>query len=188
MDGAGNVARRSPAAGTSCAGPNVVSDAMRLLLATALTATYAAALSPVQFAQRSGWHVGAGTVHACPGVPAARCSQVSSWAATIRWRDCAGCLPHRTLAQLPADGIAIQITLARERPPRAKATLAWLPQVHRSEVSKGFEGIQRRIGVYQRFARLGRYEAYVWVFFGRSRPTARQLTAANTELRTARLP
>jgi hypothetical protein len=89
---------------------------------------------------------------------------------------------------LPPDGIAIQITLALERPPVAKRTLSWPPQVRRAEIGAGFEGVSRRFGVYQRFARVGRYEAYVWVFFGRSRPTARQFAAANAELRTAQLP
>ena len=155
-------------------------------LVAAATAT--AALAPVQFAARPGWHVGVGHVAACPGVPARRCSEVGSWAATVRWRDCVICLPHRTVATLPRTGIAIQIILSRERPPAAKTTMRWPPQARRSDVTAGFEGLPRRIGVFQRFARAGTYQAYVWVFFGRSKPTTRELTAANAELKTARLP
>jgi hypothetical protein len=158
---------------------------MRLLLVGLVAA---GVLSPVRFAQRPGWHVGAGTAHACPGVPAVRCSQVWSWAATVHWRGCTGCLPHRLLATLPPDGIAIQVALATERPQVAKRTLTWPPQLRAGDVVAGFEGVSGRIGVYQHFARVGRYEVYLWVFFGRSRPSGRQLAAANAELRTARLP
>lgn len=158
---------------------------MRLLL-VALVA--AAALTPVRFAPRAGWHVGAGKVHACPGVSAVRCRAVWSWASTVPWRDCAGCLPHRTVATLPPDGIAIQISLAIEHPIVAKRRTAWPLQVRTRDVVAPFEGLPGRIGVYQSFARVGRYEVYLFVFFGRSRPSARQLAAANAELGTARLP
>ena len=87
---------------------------MRILIVATLAAS--AALAPAQFQHRPGWHVGAGHVHACPGVSRARCVQVTSRAATVPWRDCLECLPHRTLALLPRDGVAMQLTLARERP------------------------------------------------------------------------
>jgi hypothetical protein len=160
---------------------------MRALLVAIVAATGAGGLAPVRFAPRPGWQVGAGTVHACPGVSPARCRQVSSWASTVRWRDCAGCLPHRTLAALPAKGIAIQVSLALERPAVAKQALAWPPRVELADIG-GLEGVPDRIGVYQRFARVGRFEAYVFVFFGRSRPTAAQLAASNAELRAAQMP
>lgn len=105
----------------------------------------------------------------------------------MRWRDCADCLPHRTLAALPPDGIAIEVLLASERPPVAKQALIWPPRVSAAEVG-GLEGVPNRIGVYQRFARVGRFEAYVFAFFGRSRPTARQLAVANKEFEASRLP
>ena len=156
------------------------------LLAVALLA--GSVLAPVRFAARPGWLVGAGKVHACPGVSPARCRDVWSWASSVPWRDCAGCLPHRTVARLPADGVAIQISLAIEHPIVARRRLTWPATVRASDVVAPFEGLPSRIGVYQRFARLGRYEVYLWVFFGRSRPRARQLAAAIAELRTARLP
>jgi hypothetical protein len=54
-------------------------------------------------------------------------------------------------------------------------------------VHAGFEGLPRRIGVYQASTRVGARELFVFVFFGRGQPTARQLSRANTELRRARL-
>lgn len=51
------------------------------------------------------------------------------------------------------------------------------------------EGIPRRYGVYQLFARLANgEEVIVWAYFGRTRPTAAQLSAANAQLRMARFP
>jgi hypothetical protein len=144
-------------------------------------------LAAVLFAAAPGWHVGAGPVRACPGVPAARCSQVASWASTVPWLDCADCLPHRTVAALPPDGVAIQVHLARERPLVARRAIAWPPRIRASDVHAGLEGIPSRYGVYQLSARTGRYDFYVFVFFGRSRPTARQLAAANAELRRSTL-
>ena len=158
---------------------------MRLLVVALLAGSVVA---PFRFAARPGWHVGAGKVHACPGVSPARCKAVWSWASTVPWRDCAGCLPHLTVARLPADGVAIQISLAIEHPIVARRRLTWPATVRAHAVVAPFEGLPGRIGVYQRFARLGRYEVYLWVFFGRSRPSARQLAAANAELHTARLP
>src|SRR5947208_1486437 len=71
-----------------------------------------ARLDPVAFARAAGWHVHTGRVHACPGVSASRCSQVTSVASTAPWRDCVECLPHKTFAAMPASGVAIQITVA----------------------------------------------------------------------------
>jgi hypothetical protein len=144
-------------------------------------------LLPALFAPRPGWHVGHGRVHACPGVSASRCVQATSWASTIRWRGCRECLPHETIAALPPDGIALQVTVARERPLVARRTLRWPPLIRARDVTAGFEGVPHRYGVYQLFARFGHVEAYVWAFFGRARPTARQLAAANAELQTVRL-
>jgi hypothetical protein len=144
-------------------------------------------LAPVRFAPAPGWHVRHGTVHACVGVSAARCSQVTSSAATTRWRDCLECLPHRTLAAMPADGIAIQVSVAIEHPARVKPAFAWPPQIRRGDVNAGFEGLPGRIGVYQGSTRVDEREVFVFVFFGRGKPTARQLDRANTELRHARL-
>jgi hypothetical protein len=152
-------------------------------------ATLLAVLSllPALFVPRPGWHVGHGAVHACQGVSASRCVQATSWAATIRWRGCGECLPHETIAALPPDGIALQVTVARERPLVARHALRWPPRIRAREVTAGFEGVPHRYGVYQLFARFNHVEAYVWAFFGRARPTARQLAAANAELRTVRL-
>jgi hypothetical protein len=124
------------------------------------------------------------------GVSPQRCRQVTSWAATVPWRDCADCLPHKTVGTLPPGGIAIQITLARvtSPPPRWMRRIAWPPRVHPADVVAGFEGLPGRIGVYQSSVLVGRYQVAVWAFFGRGRPTPSQLRAANAELAAAHVP
>jgi len=118
-----------------------------------------------------GWHTGAAGSH--------------SWAATVPLRDCANCIPHRTLAHLPPDGIVIQLTVATER--RIHGTAArWPTQVRRREVVAGFEGVPARYGVVQQFTHTGRIEHILWVWFGRAQPTAAQLGAANAQLRGLR--
>ena len=113
---------------------------------------------------------------------------MSSWTATTRWRDCADCLPRRTVAALPADGVAIQISLLREIPLTATETATWPLRVRRADVVAPFEGLPARVSAYRLFAQVNRYEVYALVLFGRSKPTAVQLAAANLQLRTARLP
>jgi hypothetical protein len=88
---------------------------------------------------------------------------------------------------MPRNGIAIQITVAIEHPVRAVHTFAWPPQVKGTQVSAGFEGLPRRIGVYQASSLISKREVSLFVWFGRSRPTVRQLDRANTELRHTRL-
>ena len=61
----------------------------------------------------------------------------------------------------------------------------WPPTIRSRDVG-GLEGVPPRNGLYQRFARYGRVEAYVFAFFGRAHPTASQLAAANAELATVR--
>lgn len=142
--------------------------------------------APTLFATGTGWHAGHNVRHACLGVAAARCQEVSSWAATIPWRGCGDCLPHQMIARLPRNGIILQITLAVERPVTAQRTLAWPPRVTADSVVAGFEGISARYGVFQLSGASGRCDAYVWAFFGRAHPTAIQIARANAELRSLR--
>jgi hypothetical protein len=88
---------------------------------------------------------------------------------------------------MPRNGIAIQITAAVQDPVRAVRTFAWPPQVKRAQVSAGFEGLPGRIGVYQASSLVDKQEISLFVWFGRSGPTVRQLKRANTELRYAHL-
>jgi len=88
---------------------------------------------------------------------------------------------------MPRDGVAIQVTAAVEHPVRALHTFAWPPQIKGAQVRAGFEGLPARIGVYQASSLIDRREISLFVWFGRSRPTARQLSRANSELRRARL-
>jgi hypothetical protein len=159
---------------------------VRLFALAALTALSAgsAALQPAHFVPASGWHTRVGKVHACPGVPASRCVQVFSVASTTPWRDCVGCLPHKTVAAMRAGDIAIQVNVARERRPQEGP--AWPPRVTRSKVVAGFEGLPGRVGTFQAYTRAGKREVSVFIVFGRSRPTDRQLQRANTELRRVR--
>jgi len=154
----------------------------------ALLSTLLLALVPVTFPARPGWYTGRAPAHACPGVSVRRCVQAESWASTTPFRDCAGCFPHRTLARLPRDGVVIQLTLAVEHPTVLRRALRRPLTIRASEVSGPFEGAPARIGVFQTSGRIGRYELLAIVFFGRLRPTTRQLAAANAELRAAHLP
>ena len=168
----------------------VVAITAAALSATAALSAGAAtsALTPIQFAAKPGWFVGVGNAHACPGVSATKCTRVTSWASTVRWRDCVDCLPHNTVDALPAGGVAIQVSLIRENPVAAKETLVWPPRVRAADLVSPFEGLPSRIGVYRKYARAGSYEVYVLVLFGRSHPTAAQLALANAELRASKLP
>lgn len=141
-------------------------------------------VTPAHFAPSAGWHTRVGKVHACPGVTASRCVQVFSVAATTRWRDCVGCLPHKTVAAMRPGDIAIQVNVARE--PKPQPGPAWPPRITRSKVVAGFEGLPSRVGTFQAATRVGKREVSVFIVFGRSRPTDRQLQRANAELRRVR--
>jgi hypothetical protein len=143
-------------------------------------------LTPAHFAPAAGWHTRVGKVHACPGVPASRCVQVFSVAATTRWRDCVECLPHRTVAAMSRNDVAIQIDVGRERARGLKSTFTWPPHIRRSQVVAGFEGLPSRISTYQGNTHVGKREVFVFVLFGRPRPTDLQLRRANAELRRVR--
>jgi hypothetical protein len=142
-------------------------------------------LSPPHFLGGPGWHVGSEPPRPCIGVPATRCIQATGWASTVPLRDCSNCLPHRTLAVLPSDGIVIQLTYGREQPPFGELG-SWPVTLRPSDVHAGFEGVPNRFGVAQRMVRTGTLERSLMVWFGQPRPTARQLRAANAQLRTVR--
>ena len=102
----------------------LIALATQRLRAASAASRLGASLVPVRFAPAIGWHLRRNSVHACPGVSASRCSQVTSLASTIRWR--------------------------KAQPLSANARC-------------------------------------LFVWFGRSKPTAHQLRRANAELRRARL-
>jgi hypothetical protein len=145
-------------------------------------------VSPPHFQAGPGWHVGSRPSHRCVGVPASRCVEAEGWASTARYRDCADCVPpHRTLARLRPGGIVIQLSYGRERPSRAPVG-SWPPRIRACDVTSGFEGEPDRYGVFQTFVRTGTLERYLFVRFGRTNPTRRQLARANGELRTVSYP
>jgi hypothetical protein len=152
-----------------------------LLLAGLLSAPL---LTPAHFSSAAGWHTRVGQVHACPGVPASRCVQVFTVASTTRWRDCVECLPHKTVAAMAPGDIGIQINVARER--SQQAAPRWPPHVTRQKVVAPFEGLPGRIGTFQARARVGKREVSIFIAFGRARPTERQISRANAELRRVR--
>jgi hypothetical protein len=113
-----------------------------------------------------------------------------AWASTVPYRDCPNCVPpHKTLATLPPDGIVIQLTDARERPPYGRPG-SWPTRIRASQVSRGpgaGEGMPDRISYAQLIVRSPHdVEHFLWLWFGRSRPTAQQLARANAELQTVR--
>jgi hypothetical protein len=144
-------------------------------------------VSPPHLRATPGWHVGSTRAHACVGVGRRRCVQAEAWASTVRYRDCATCSPpHTTLARLPPDGIVIQLTVGRERPPGGTRG-SWPRRLRSSQVVNPFEGAPARIGVIEFSARTGDgVEHSLFVWFGRAHPTRLQLARANAELRTAR--
>lgn len=146
-------------------------------------------LVPASLPPHPGWHSGHTVVHACPGVPATRCVQATTWAATIRWRDCAECLPYRTVAALPPAGIALQVTVAVEHPvPGWIPRNAWPPRIASRDVAAPFEGLPTRIGVYQQRTLVHGVEVGTMVFFGRPHPSPQQAAEARAVLRALKLP
>ena len=75
----------------------------------------------------------------------------------------------------------IQVTRTVESPLVAKRALMWPPTVRSNQVAS-LEGVPQRIGVYQRFARVGTTEITMFVFFGRAHPSASN-RVANDELK-----
>jgi hypothetical protein len=156
---------------------------VKLLLATISLAGLALGTghaTPVLFRPGGGWHVSAVCYR-----PA--CRIAFSRAATVRWRDGWNHIPpHRTIDALPPDGIAIELELTRPLD-RAWRRLGWPPTITRKTIVP-IEGVPMKFGGFIAAGRLRGLDATVWIFFGRRRPTLRQITRAEHELRTARLP
>jgi hypothetical protein len=111
-----------------------------------------------------------------------------AWASTVPYRDCPDCVPpHKTLAALPPDGIVIQLTDARERPPYGRPG-SWPTRIRASQViSDPGEGTPARISYAQLVVRSPHnVEHFLFVWFGRPHPTPQQLARANAELQTVR--
>jgi hypothetical protein len=111
-----------------------------------------------------------------------------AWASTVAYRDCPNCVPpHKTLATLPPDGIVIQLTDARERPPYGQPG-SWPAQISASQVISGpGEGTPPQVSYAQLVVRSPKdVEHFLFVWFGRRHPTAEQLARANAELQTVR--
>lgn len=168
-----------------------------LVIAAVVTALVAAGVAiaislltvtPPRFSSAGGWHVGSTRTHSCGDLTRGRCIMASAWASTVPYRDCPNCVPpHKTLATLPPDGIVIQLSDARERPPYGPRR-SWPAQIRPSEVISGpFEGEPARISYAQLVVRSPKdVEHFLFVWFGRARPTAQQLARANAELQTVR--
>jgi hypothetical protein len=166
----------------------MVGVAIALVAAGVAIAVSLLNVTPPRFAAAPGWHVGSTHVHSCVGVTRGRCVMAEAWASTVPYRDCPDCVPpHKTLATLPPDGIVIQLTDARERPPYGRPG-SWPTRIRASQVISGpFEGTPAHISYTQLVVRSPHdVEHFLFVWFGRAHPTAQQLARANAELRTAR--
>lgn len=172
--------------------PILIAAAVVTALAVASVAIAVSLLNvtPPRFAAGSGWHVGSTPTHSCDvGVTRGRCVMAQAWASTVPYLDCPKCVPpHKTLETLPPDGIIIQLTDARERPPYGTRG-SWPTQLRPSQVDIGpgpGEGIPARISYAQRVVRSPHnVEHFLFVWFGRPHPTPQQLARANAELQTA---
>jgi hypothetical protein len=146
-------------------------------------------VSPPRFQSAPGWHVGSTPTHSCDvGVTRGRCVMAEAWASTVPYLDCPNCVPpHKTLATLPPDGIIIQLTDARERPPYGQPG-RWPTQISASQVISGpGEGTPPQVSYTQLVVRSPHnVEHFLFVWFGRSHPTPQQLARANAELQTVR--
>jgi hypothetical protein len=145
-------------------------------------------VTPPRFQSAPGWHVGSTRTHSCSGVTRGRCVMAEAWASTVPYRDCPDCVPpHKTLATLPPDGIVIQLTDARERPPYGQRG-SWPTRIRASQIISGpFEGTPAHISYTQLVVRSPHdVEHFLFVWFGRPHPTPQQLARANTELQTVR--
>jgi hypothetical protein len=161
-----------------------------VILLAAFAAVALLTVTPPHFRAAPGWHVGSTRAQACVGVSRSRCVQAEAWASTGRYRDCADCSPPRkALAALPPNGIVIQLSVVRERPPYGSLGSWPPPRLRASQVHGGFEGEppSEHIGVIQLVVRSRNgVEHFLFVWFGRMHPTSRQLARASTELRTVR--
>jgi hypothetical protein len=140
----------------------------------------AAALAVVLLAAGCGGGAPRPTFHAAPGWQAGS-SGSRAWASTVAYRDCRDCVPpHRTIAALPPNGVIIQLASVRSRLSRDVGS--WPPRIRLHDVQPGFEGVPYRYGFCERSVQNGRVVRWVYVWFGRARPTPRQLAKANAEL------
>jgi hypothetical protein len=147
---------------------------------------YRGTVAPARFPARPGWHVGTG------GRARVRAEgeQTESWAATVPWRDPPNqAPPHRTLARLPRDGIAIYLDLWRDsRDPSWANRLMNSLRIDPRKISGPFEGVPARFGLYRASVPHGRYTLDLWVFFGRAHPSRAAVRRAQAELDDVRLP
>jgi hypothetical protein len=166
----------------------VAAVAITLVAASVAIAVSLLDVTPPRFSSAQGWHVGSTPTHACDlGVTRGRCVMAEAWASTVPYLDCPDCVPpHKTLATLPRDGIVIQLTDARERPPYGTRG-SWPTQIHASQVINGGEGTPARISYAQLVVRSPKdVEHFLFVWFGSPHPSAQQLAHANAELQTVR--
>jgi hypothetical protein len=146
---------------------------------------YPGTVEPATFGPVDGWHTGtSGSTDARPDG-----QQTFTWASTVPYRDEPfQFAPHKTLAALPPDGIAIDVQLFG---PDDRAAGVVPPfRVGQAEEPGSFEGVDSRDPLYAIRGRASgqKYDVEISVFFGRPHPTADQIAAANAELARLRLP
>jgi hypothetical protein len=143
---------------------------------------YGQPLPPARLPAAPGWFVGARR-----GKLQAEGGQTETWAATVPYRDPPLQIPpHRTLRQLPADGIIIWIMLSRDSAVRLRPFNSL--HIRKQLISNNFEGLPRGIGLYRATVRRRPYDIDIWVFFKTVPPDLRAIARAQAELNRLRLP
>ncbi|MBD0348737.1 MAG: hypothetical protein ICV59_06260, partial [Thermoleophilia bacterium] len=148
-------------------------------------------VEPPRFPARPGWHVGASG----PQRVRADGDFLAAWASTVPYRDEPFSVPRMTMEELPPDGIAMTIWLARHNrwpptlasrdapvldPPFGLSDLTWRERAGR---------LPRDLPIHHLFARVADiYYVEIWLAFGREAPTLQQRREADAMLHELRLP
>jgi hypothetical protein len=147
---------------------------------------YPGQVEPATFAAAPGWYTGTSG----PAEVEPEGEQTTSWAATVPYRDPPDQFPpHKTLAVLPPDGIAIVVWLSRSPGSGSELPGGELPFELADAQRGSFEGVPADRATYRIGANVrGGVEVTIWIFFGRPDPRDEQLDRAQAELDRLRLP
>ncbi len=168
--------------------PELVTEANQALATLDVKAGdfYPGTVEAATFAAADGWRAGSsGSTDVRPDG-----QQTWTWASTIPYLDEPIQFPPRkTLEQLPPDGIVIDVQMfGPDNPSTRKAEPPF--RMAQADRSDSWEGQVGEIPLYGIAGRVPgqQYELGILVFFGRSHPTAEQISAADAELARLKLP
>jgi hypothetical protein len=152
-------------------------------------APFHAGLHAAHFPAAPGWRTRiSGPSHESP-----KClTQRTSWASTVPFLDGPTSLPPtKTIERLPPDGIVMAVTQYLDVCRRLRGIRALRPPLRLADATRsGFPGPRGdELPLYRLLGRFaGRYNLDLWVFYGRARPTAAQVAAAQRMLAGVRWP